>query len=82
MQLSSSNIKNKTTRSWTLIPAKLYGMSTMDLKGIAWVGNIYQKFEAMCLEVEETMYEVTPFFYIVYNNPDPHYILRCGIWVI
>ncbi|KAM7495051.1 hypothetical protein LguiB_029660 [Lonicera macranthoides] len=34
-------------------------MSTMDLKGIAWVGNIYQKFEAMCLEVEETMYEDT-----------------------
>ncbi|XP_050205573.1 uncharacterized protein LOC126655421 isoform X2 [Mercurialis annua] len=31
----------------------------MDLKGISWVGNIYQKFEAMCLEVEEIMYEDT-----------------------
>lgn len=31
----------------------------MDLKGIAWVGNIYQKFEAMCLEVEEAMYQET-----------------------
>lgn len=29
----------------------------MDFKGASWVGNIYQKFEAMCLEVEETMYE-------------------------
>ncbi|CAN1759360.1 hypothetical protein LINPERHAP1_LOCUS7106 [Linum perenne] len=28
----------------------------MDLKGINWVGDIYQKFEDMCLEVEETMY--------------------------
>jgi hypothetical protein len=34
-------------------------MSAMDLKGIAWVGNIYNKFEAMCLEVEETMYQDT-----------------------
>ncbi|XP_048232458.1 uncharacterized protein LOC8264205 isoform X3 [Ricinus communis] len=31
----------------------------MDLKGISWVGNIYQKFEAMCLEVEEVMYQDT-----------------------
>ncbi|KAI3515581.1 hypothetical protein L1887_14482 [Cichorium endivia] len=30
-------------------------MDSMDVKGIAWVGNIYQKFEAMCLEVEEAM---------------------------
>ncbi|KAJ7981566.1 Structural maintenance of chromosomes protein like [Quillaja saponaria] len=34
-------------------------MTTMDVKGITWVGNIYQKFEAMCLEVEEMMYEDT-----------------------
>ncbi|KAG9156133.1 hypothetical protein Leryth_026271 [Lithospermum erythrorhizon] len=31
----------------------------MDLKGIAWAGNIYQKFEAMCVEVEEVMYQDT-----------------------
>ncbi|XP_057956328.1 uncharacterized protein LOC131149681 isoform X4 [Malania oleifera] len=31
----------------------------MDFKGINWVGNLYQKFEAMCLEVEETMYQDT-----------------------
>ncbi|EPS62712.1 hypothetical protein M569_12076, partial [Genlisea aurea] len=31
----------------------------MDFKGIAWVGNVYQKFEAMCLEVEEVVYEDT-----------------------
>nr|GEX14607.1 hypothetical protein [Tanacetum cinerariifolium] len=31
----------------------------MDFKGIAWVGNIYQKFEAMCLEVEEAMSQET-----------------------
>lgn len=31
----------------------------MDVKGIAWVGNIYQKFEAMCLEVEEAMCQET-----------------------
>lgn len=34
-------------------------MITMDVKGINWVGNIYQKFEAMCLEVEEVMYQDT-----------------------
>ncbi|KAJ4849272.1 hypothetical protein Tsubulata_018529 [Turnera subulata] len=31
----------------------------MDMKGITWIGNFYQKFEAMCLEVEEIMYEDT-----------------------
>ncbi|KAL5573729.1 hypothetical protein UlMin_023326 [Ulmus minor] len=31
----------------------------MDGNGINWVGNIYQKFEAMCLEVEEIMYQDT-----------------------
>ncbi|KAI3457150.1 hypothetical protein Pfo_013813 [Paulownia fortunei] len=31
----------------------------MDFKGITWAGNIYQKFETMCLEVEEVMYEDT-----------------------
>ncbi|XP_057984344.1 uncharacterized protein LOC110653770 isoform X2 [Hevea brasiliensis] len=34
-------------------------MIIMDLKGISWVGNVYQKFEAMCLEVEEIMYQDT-----------------------
>lgn len=34
-------------------------MDSMDIKGIAWVGNIYQKFEAMCLEVEEAMCQET-----------------------
>ncbi|XP_019158882.1 PREDICTED: uncharacterized protein LOC109155713 [Ipomoea nil] len=33
--------------------------SSMDLKAISWVGNIYQKFEAMCMEVEEVMYQDT-----------------------
>ncbi|XP_031393199.1 uncharacterized protein LOC116204954 isoform X1 [Punica granatum] len=31
----------------------------MDVKGITWAANIYQKFEAMCLEVEEIMYQDT-----------------------
>ncbi|TMW98708.1 hypothetical protein EJD97_003610 [Solanum chilense] len=31
----------------------------MDLKSISWVGNIYQKFETMCLEMEEAMYQDT-----------------------
>lgn len=31
----------------------------MDLKGLAWIGNIYEKFEAMCLEMEEVMYQDT-----------------------
>lgn len=35
----------------------------MDFKGITWAGNMYQKFEEMCLEVEEVMYEVYPPFY-------------------
>lgn len=34
-------------------------MNSMDLKGITWVGNVYQKFESLCLEVEETMYQDT-----------------------
>ncbi|XP_027346194.1 uncharacterized protein LOC113858004 [Abrus precatorius] len=32
-------------------------MITMDVKGITWVGNMYHKFENMCLEVEDMMYE-------------------------
>lgn len=35
-------------------------MIIMDVKGITWVGSVYQKFEAMCLEVEEVMYQVCP----------------------
>ncbi|RZB75522.1 hypothetical protein D0Y65_034114 [Glycine soja] len=34
-------------------------MITMDVKGIKWVGNMYQKFENMFLEVEDVMYEDT-----------------------
>lgn len=33
-------------------------MVTMEIKGITWVGDIYQKFENMCLEAEEVIYEV------------------------
>ncbi|KAI9093398.1 hypothetical protein K1719_027412 [Acacia pycnantha] len=32
-------------------------MITMDVKGITWVANIYQKFENMCLEAEEMIHE-------------------------
>ncbi|CAL5212834.1 unnamed protein product [Lathyrus oleraceus] len=34
-------------------------ITTMDVKGINWVGNMYQKFENMCLEAEDLMYEDT-----------------------
>ncbi|RDX72605.1 hypothetical protein CR513_47882, partial [Mucuna pruriens] len=34
-------------------------MITMDVKGITWVGNMYQKFENMFLEAEDEMYEDT-----------------------
>ncbi|GMH11089.1 hypothetical protein Nepgr_012930 [Nepenthes gracilis] len=34
-------------------------MMAMDLKGISWVGDMYQKFEDMCVEVEEAMYQDT-----------------------
>ncbi|KAL0710507.1 hypothetical protein Bca4012_017485 [Brassica carinata] len=30
----------------------------MNFKGFAWVGNVYKKFEAMCLEVEELIVQV------------------------
>ncbi|KAJ1417379.1 hypothetical protein SESBI_16646 [Sesbania bispinosa] len=30
-----------------------------DVKGITWVGSIYEKFENMCLEVEDAMFEET-----------------------
>lgn len=39
----------------------------MDLKGLAWIGNIYEKFEAMCLEVEEVMYQVNTRFCCLVN---------------
>ncbi|KAL8140423.1 hypothetical protein V2J09_006444 [Rumex salicifolius] len=32
-------------------------MTTMDVKAISWVGDMYQKFEAMCVEVEENVYQ-------------------------
>ncbi|KAL3502695.1 hypothetical protein ACH5RR_037144 [Cinchona calisaya] len=31
----------------------------MDVKGLAWIGNLYDKFEAMFLEMEGVMYEDT-----------------------
>ncbi|KAJ4975627.1 hypothetical protein NE237_000733 [Protea cynaroides] len=34
-------------------------MSTLECKGITWVGNLYQKFEAICLEVEDIVCEET-----------------------
>ncbi|XP_058756221.1 uncharacterized protein LOC131629451 [Vicia villosa] len=34
-------------------------MATMEVKGINWVGNMYQKFENMCLDAEDLMYEDT-----------------------
>lgn len=34
-------------------------MITMDVDGINWVGNLYQKFENMCLEAEDMIYEDT-----------------------
>ncbi|KAA8524270.1 hypothetical protein F0562_010693 [Nyssa sinensis] len=34
-------------------------MITMDFQGVTWVGNMYQKFETMCLEMEEEMYQDT-----------------------
>lgn len=34
-------------------------MITMDGDGINWVGNLYQKFENMCLEAEDMIYEDT-----------------------
>lgn len=33
-------------------------MTMMNLKGGSWVGELYQKFEAMCAEVEEVICEV------------------------
>ncbi|XP_047172893.1 uncharacterized protein LOC124840813 isoform X1 [Vigna umbellata] len=34
-------------------------MITMDVKGITWVGNMYQKFENMFLEAEDVIYQDT-----------------------
>lgn len=34
-------------------------MINMDLKGIPWVGDMCQKIESFCVEVEETMYQDT-----------------------
>ncbi|KAH9616674.1 hypothetical protein KSS87_002210 [Heliosperma pusillum] len=34
-------------------------MTTMDLKSVSWVGHMRQRFEALCEEVDETIYEDT-----------------------
>uniref|UniRef100_A0A7C8ZVA9 Uncharacterized protein n=1 Tax=Opuntia streptacantha TaxID=393608 RepID=A0A7C8ZVA9_OPUST len=31
----------------------------MDLKGISWIGDMYNRFESMCVEVDEIMYQDT-----------------------
>lgn len=34
-------------------------MTTMDLKSICWVSDMYQRFESLCVEAEETVYQDT-----------------------
>ena len=41
----------------------------MDVKGLAWIGNIYDKFEAMCLEMEEVMYQVKALVFVTLFSP-------------
>lgn len=43
--------------NWYICQQNQY-MFIMDSKGINWVGNVYQKFEAMCLELEEAVCQV------------------------
>ncbi|KAF6136825.1 hypothetical protein GIB67_030110 [Kingdonia uniflora] len=73
--MTVSHSRNKISRTSTIdIPKSGGGLnfkycsfggeifvSAMDLKykSIAWVGNVYQKFEAMCLEVEDIMCQET-----------------------
>ena len=40
----------------------------MDLKhkGISWVGNMFQKFEAVCLEVDNIINQVSSFIFPFY----------------
>nr|XP_033514782.1 uncharacterized protein LOC104107099 isoform X3 [Nicotiana tomentosiformis] len=45
----------------------------MDMKGISWVGNIYQKFEAMCLEMEEAMYQYLLFILHYFDQLSIHH---------
>ena len=47
-------------------------MFNMDFKsdGISWVGNIYQKFEAICQEVDGIMIQVCIIF-LVKARPKP-----------
>ncbi|KAG5224727.1 NADPH dehydrogenase [Salix suchowensis] len=54
-------------------------MTTMDLKGIAWAGDVYLKFEARLLEVEEIMYEAAEFKWPVraVKFPPKLQLLRC-----
>lgn len=49
-----SNLSREQTESHLISKS----FSTMSFKGVAWAGNVYEKFEAMCLEVEEAMYQV------------------------
>ncbi|XP_058219602.1 uncharacterized protein LOC131330135 isoform X3 [Rhododendron vialii] len=44
--------------NWYICQQNQY-MFIMDSKGITWVGNVYQKFEAMCLELEEAVCQDT-----------------------
>lgn len=41
----------------------------MDVKGIAWVGRLYEKFETMCLEVEDIICQVC--ILIQLSTPSP-----------
>ncbi|KAK9665865.1 hypothetical protein RND81_14G141600 [Saponaria officinalis] len=38
-------------------------MTTMDIKGVSWVGNMCQRFEALCVDIDEAIYEDT-FIYV------------------
>jgi hypothetical protein len=48
-------------------------MSTMDLnhKGITWVGNLYQKFEAVCQEVDDIVSKVSSILFFLFPQALP-----------
>ncbi|XP_058219606.1 uncharacterized protein LOC131330135 isoform X5 [Rhododendron vialii] len=55
---SLSSSLSRRVINWYICQQNQY-MFIMDSKGITWVGNVYQKFEAMCLELEEAVCQDT-----------------------
>lgn len=56
-------------------------MSTMDLnrKGITWVGNFFQKLEAVCQEVDDIVSKVALILFYLFPQALPYFSFWCSL---